>query len=101
MACNLTFLVVRPVVRAAVTVAVVAAGAAVAPLGAARLLAGAVALGGFSVGEGELRAAPAVLPDAAHEQWVHLRAAAAVVHAAHAVAVVGRRPAIPVVRGGS
>ena len=62
----LTFLVGRPVVRAPLALAVVGARPAVTPLGAARVPARPVALGGQPVGQGELSATPAVLSDPTH-----------------------------------
>ena len=76
----------------------IGAGPAVPPLGAAGVLARAVALGGRPVVQRELGAAAAVLPHPAHQEGVDLGGAAPVVHAPHAVAVVRGRTTIAEVR---
>ena len=64
---------VRPVVGAGGAGAVLVPGPAVAPLAAARVVAGAVALAGGPVLQGEAGAAPSVHPNLALKQGYHLR----------------------------
>ena len=76
----------------------VGAGPAIAPLGAARVLARPVALGGQPVGQGELGATSAVLSYPTDQEGIDPGGATApVVHASHAVTVVRRGAAIPAV----
>ena len=93
----LTFLVGCPVVRAPLALAVVGARPAVAPLGAARVPARPVALGGQPVGQGELGATAAVLSHPTDQEGIGLGGAAPVVHAAHAVTVVRCGAAVPAI----